>query len=144
MRNLKKEMIILESKSTSINPPEFDSEFCHICYQPEDKVVFLTWKQFCCYEDYRQPVRFALKLLQEYPGSNLVVDARNGFEDEKADAEWAFNEFIPEMAKTSCKTVTFIMNEVNDIEEEMDMWTKAFSKHFTVRKVTSYGAAFNS
>lgn len=128
----------MESNSIPANSPEFNSEFSHICYKPEDEVVFLTWKKFCCYENYRNPVRFALKLLQEYPGSNLVVDARNGFEDDKADVEWAFTEFIPEMAKTSCKTVTFLMNEVNEIEEEMDLWTKAFSKYFTVRKVTSY------
>jgi len=30
------------------------------------------------------------------------------------------------------------MNEVNDIEDEMDMWTKEFSKYFTVKKVTCY------
>ena len=131
----------MENVNTPANPQEFESEFCHIRNNLEDKVVFLTWKRFCCYEDYRNPVRFALKLLQENPGSNLVVDARNGFEDEKADVEWGFNEFIPAMAKTSCKTVTFIMNEINDIEGEMDMWTKELSKHFTVRKVTSYEQA---
>ena len=33
------------------------------------------------------------------------------------------------------------MNEVNDIEEEMDMWTKEFGKYFTVKKATSYEEA---
>lgn len=122
--------------------PDFDSDYCHITYLPDDKAVLHTWKRFCCGECYRTPVLFSLKLLQNYDGSNLVVDARNGFEDEKADVEWAFTEFIPAMAKTSCQTVTFIMNEVNDIEGEMDMWTREFSKYFKVRRVSSPEDAF--
>lgn len=122
--------------------PDFDSDYCHITYMPEYKAVLHTWKKFCCGDKYRTPVLFSLRLLQNYNGSNLVVDARNGFEDEKADVEWAFTEFIPAMAKTSCQTVTFIMNEVNDIEGEMDMWTREFSKHFKVRRASSLEDAF--
>lgn len=42
------------------------------------------------------------------------------------------------MAKTDCKIVVLIMNEVNRIEEEMDMWTKEFMKYFKVKRITSY------
>lgn len=52
--------------------------------------------------------------------------------------EWGFSVLLPGMAKTSCKIVCFIMNEVSSIEEEMDMWTKEFSKYFKIIKVTSY------
>ena len=45
------------------------------------------------------------------------------------------------MSSTDCKIVVFIMNEVNEIEEEMDMWTKEFMKYFTVKKVTRYEEA---
>ncbi len=117
---------------------EFESEFCNVKYIEKDKIVFLTWKKFCCLDNYRTPTVFALELLRKYPYSNLVVDARNGFEDDKADVEWAFNYLIPEMAKTDCKYVVFIMNEVNDIEEEMDMWTREFSKYFIVKKADNY------
>jgi hypothetical protein len=120
---------------------EFDSEFCKVQYMEADNIVFLTWKKFCCYEDYREPTVFALDLLRQYPGSNFVVDARNGFEDEKADVEWAFSELLPAMSKTDCKKVVFIMNEANEIEEEMDMWTREFRKYFSVKKVASYEAA---
>lgn len=34
-----------------------------------------------------------------------------------------------------------IMSEVNDIEGEMDMWTKEFSKYFKVVHTTSYEKA---
>ena len=42
------------------------------------------------------------------------------------------------MSNTDCKNVVFIMNKVNEIEEEMDMWTKEFRKYFTVKKVKCY------
>ena len=48
---------------------------------------------------------------------------------------------LPAISSTNCKIVIFIMNEVNEIEEEMDMWTKEFMKYFTVKKVTSYAEA---
>ena len=43
------------------------------------------------------------------------------------------------MAKTGCKTVWFIMTQVNETEigEEMDMWTAEFLKYFAVKKVDS-------
>jgi hypothetical protein len=117
---------------------EFDSEFCNVRYISKDNIVFLTWKKFCCYDDYRNPTMFALELLKKYPNSDFVVDARNGFEDKKEDVEWGFSVLLPAMSKTDCKNVVFIMNEVNEIEEEMDMWTKELMKYFTVKKVKCY------
>lgn len=127
--------------SKRIEKNEFDSEFCNVKYMAEDNIVLLTWKKFCCYDDYRNPTTFALELLKKYPNSNFVADARNGFEDEKDDVEWGFSVLLPAMSKTDCKNVVFIMNEVNEIEEEMDMWTKEFMKYFKVKKVTGYAEA---
>lgn len=45
-----------------------------------------------------------------------VFDARNGFEDEKDDVVWGFNFLLPKMAKTDCKCIAFILEEVNEIE----------------------------
>lgn len=122
---------------------EFDSDFSNVKYMTDDNIVLLTWKKFCFYDDYRNPTTFALELLKKYPNSNFVIDARNGFEDEKDDVEWGFSVLLPAMSSADCKNVVFIMNEVNEIEEEMDMWTKEFMKYFTVKKVTSYGEAVN-
>lgn len=123
---------------------EFDSEFCNVKYMEKDKVVLLTWKKFAQSEDYRRPTRYALDLLKEYPHSNLVVDARDGFEDAKEDVEWGFKELLPNMAKTDCSYVAFILQKAPEIEEEMDMWTKEFSKYFTVTKSESYEQAIQS
>ena len=120
---------------------EFDSEFSNVKYIEKDNVVLITWKKFCCYDDYRNPTLFALEQLKKRQGSNLIVDARNGFEDEKADVEWGFSVLIPAMAETACKKVVFILEEVNEIEKEMDMWTKEFLKYFKVKSVTSYEKA---
>lgn len=122
---------------------EFDSEYCNVKYIREDNVVFLTWKKFCSHDDYRTPAKFAVDLLKEYSNSNFICDARNGFEDDKDDVEWGFSVYLPSMAKTDCKAVVFIMNEVNEIEGEMDMWTKEFMKYFKVKRTTSYKEGVN-
>ena len=121
-----------------IEKDEFDSEFCNVKYIYQDNLVFLNWKKFCCYYNYRTPTTFALELLKNHPNSNFVVDVRNGFEDLEDDVNWGFSELLPAMSKTNCKIVIFIMNEINEIKEEMDMWTKEFMKYFTVKKVTNY------
>lgn len=117
---------------------EFDSEFCNVKYIEADNVVLLTWKQFACGVDYRRSTTFAWELLKEYKNSKFIVDARNGFEDDKKDVEWGFSVLLHGMAQTTCKMVCFIMNEVNEIENEMDMWTKEFGKYFAVFKASNY------
>lgn len=127
-------LLINEKAST-----EFDSEYCNVKYLSDKNAVLLTWKKFVCFDNYRKPTRFALELLKEYSADNFIIDARDGFEDEKADVEWGFSWLLPEMAKTACKTVTVVMNEVHDdIEEEMDMWTAEFSKYFKVVKTDNF------
>lgn len=123
---------------------EFDSEFCNVRYMEDDNVVLLTWKKFAQGDDYRRPTLFASNLLKQYSHSNFVVDARNGFEDDKEDVEWGFSELLPNMATSDCKFVTFIMEKAPDIEEEMDMWTKEFGKYFAVTKAASYEQAIQN
>lgn len=120
---------------------EFDSEFCNVRYMENDNAVFLTWKKFACMTDYRRPTLFALDLLKQFPHSNFIVDARNGFEDDKEDVKWGFSELLPNIAKTDCEYVVFIMPEIENIKDEMDMWTKEFGKYFAVVKVNSYEQA---
>lgn len=119
---------------------EFHSEFADVKYIEKDNIVLLTWKKRAVLDDYRNPTTFALSMLRDNKGSNFVIDARNGFEDDKRDVEWGFSFLLPEMSKTTCNYVVFIMNDYkhNDIEEEMDMWTFEFSKYFKVRKCSDY------
>ncbi len=123
---------------------EFCSEYANVKYIKEDNIVLLTWKQPAYLENYRKPTELALEMLRSNEGSNLVIDARNGFEDAKSDVEWGFNYLLPEMAKTSCRFVCFIMNQVNEIEDEIDMWTMEFGKYFAVIRAEDYKTAKNS
>ncbi len=123
---------------------EFNSEYASVTYKEEDKVVCLVWKKPAYLDNYREPAMFALELLRQYEGSNFVVDARNGFEDDKRDVEWGFTYLLPEMAKTSCRFFSFIMNEVNAIEDEMDMWTLEAGKYFAITIAKDYEGALRS
>ena len=124
--------------------PIYDSKFGKVDYISGDNVVLLTWKQFCCFDDYRNTTLAALDALRSNSGSSFIIDARNGFEDEKEDVEWGFSVLLPAMSKTTCKAVVFIMNVVTDIEDEMDMWTMEFRKYFTVYRAASYEDALKS
>lgn len=117
---------------------EFNSEFCNVKYIESDNIVFLTWKKFCSFDNYRTPAMFAADLLKSHADSNFVIDARNGFEDVKEDVEWGFSVYLPYMAQSDCKMCVFIMNEVSDIEGEIDLWTKEFMKYFQVKRALSY------
>lgn len=116
----------------------FDSPFCNVQYIAKDQIVYLTWKKFCSYEDYREPTLFASSLLKTHDGANFVIDARNGFEDEKDDVEWGFRVLLPDMATSSCKVCVFILEKKVEIEDEIDLWGAEFGKYFRVEKVTSY------
>lgn len=122
----------------------FDSKYGMVEYVKEVNAILLTWKEKCSHDDYRDATLAALSGLQKYKRSNFVVDARNGFEDEKEDVEWGFNILLPAMSKTTCKAVVFIMEGVANIEGEMDMWTKEFNRYFKVVKVDSYIKAISA
>ena len=124
-----------------MNNNTYDSEFCNVVYVEADHVVLLTWKKFCCFDNYRKPTLFASELLKKYQGSNFVIDARNGFEDEKEDVAWGFRVLLPDMAQSGCKKCVFILQEMPLIEDEIDLWTAEFQKYFEVFKVCSYTEA---
>lgn len=130
-------------KACDASQETFDSKYCFVTYKAADQVVFLQWKQFSSFENYRKPTTFALELLRKYPGSHFVIDARNGFEDEAEDVAWGFSFLLPEMAKAGCRKVAMIMNAVNDIEGEMDMWSKELKKYFKLVRSESYEDALS-
>ena len=121
---------------------KYQSEYAEVEYRECENVVLLTWKKEAHLNDYREPTEFALQLLKE-KNCNFIIDARNGFEDDKADVEWGFSYLLPEMSKTGCQKICFIMTEVNEEEigDEMDMWTAEFSRYFKVYKAVTYEKA---
>lgn len=122
---------------------EFDSQYCNVKYIEKDNVVLVTWKKFCRLDDYRKPTMFAAELLKSHKNSNMIADARHGFEDDKADVEWGFKVLLPEMAKSDCKKWAFIVNEVGNIDGELDMWSLEIMKYFKIKKVLTYNEALD-
>lgn len=121
----------------------FDNEFCKVEFLSDYNAVYLAWKKFACGSDYRKPTLYALDIMKQNDNCTFIIDARNGFEDDKADVEWGFTELLPAMGKTTCTTCIMIMNKVSGIEDEMDMWTAEFSKYFKVIHTTNTKDALN-
>lgn len=48
------------------------SEYCDVHYEENYNVVFVKWKKFCCKDDYRNPLEYALKLIKASSGCCTV------------------------------------------------------------------------
>lgn len=40
----------------------YSSEYCDVKYEENYNVVFVKWKKFCSYDDYRKPLEYALEM----------------------------------------------------------------------------------
>ncbi len=115
----------------------FQSEFCNVNYLPDINVVFVEWKEFCCDKDYREPLLHAIDIMKTHANCHYVADTRNGFENEEADTQWVFNEFIPLAASAGCKYIFFIIQPDNRLKEELEGQSVELKKHFEV--IACYG-----
>ena len=99
---------------------EFKSEFCEVKYEPGYNVVFVKWKKFCCKEDYRKPLKYALKIIKSYENCDYVADTRSGFENIPEDTQWVADYFMPKAVEYGCKCIYFIIDENNSLKEELE------------------------
>ena len=63
----------------------YQSEFCDVSYNHELNIAFVKWKKFCQNDAYRQPLLYALEIMEKHEGCNYCADTRDGFENEEAD-----------------------------------------------------------
>ena len=110
----------------------YRSEFCDVDYNKELNIVFVTWKKFCCGDDYRNPLLYALDIMRKNHDCQYVADTRAGFENEKADNQWLFDVFLSEATKTSCKMIFFIIDKSNSLKEELEGQSVELGKLFDV------------
>ena len=96
------------------------SEFCDVKYEEKHNVVFVEWKKFCCREDYRKPLEYALDIIKNHKGCNYVADTRNGFENIPEDTEWVAQYFMPKAKEYGCKIIYFIIDKGNSLKEELE------------------------
>ncbi len=95
------------------------SEYCDVRYEEEKNVVFVKWKKFCCMEDYRKPLEYALEIIGKYK-CDYVADTRDGFENIPEDTAWVADYFMPKAALLGCECIYFIIDEDNSLKEELE------------------------
>ena len=98
----------------------YQSEFCNVSYNEQYNVVFVEWKKFCCFDNYRKPLEYALSIIKEHKGCNYVADTRNGFENIEEDTSWVADYFMPKAALLGCECIYFIIDEDNSLKEELE------------------------
>ena len=109
------------------------SEFCDVNYNEKLNIVFVKWKKFCSLNYYRDPLNHALEIMKNHKNCHYVADTRDGFENEKADTEWLFSEWLPRVAsQTTCEIIFFIINEDNKLKEELEGQSTELGKFFKV------------
>ena len=95
------------------------SEYCDVNYNETYNIVFVKWKKFCCMEDYRKPLKFALDIIKQYK-CDYVADTRDGFENIPEDTKWVADYFMPKAAEYGCKVIYFIIDENNTLKDELE------------------------
>ena len=95
------------------------SEYCDVKYQEEYNVVFVKWKSFCCKDDYRNLLKYALEIINKRK-CNYVADTRTGFENIPEDTQWVADYFIPRAVEYGCRCIYFIIDESNSLKEELE------------------------
>ncbi len=101
-------------------PKGYNSEFCEVKYEPNYNVVFVKWKKFCCNDDYRAPLEYALDIIKQHENCNYVADTRSGFENIPEDTQWVADYFMPTAVEYGCKCIYFIIDENNSLKEELE------------------------
>lgn len=97
----------------------YSSEYCEVKYEENYNVVFVKWKKFCSYDDYRKPIEYALEIIKQYQ-CNYVADTRSGFENIPEDTKWVADYFMPQAAMHGCKCIFFIIDKDNSLKEELE------------------------
>ena len=110
----------------------YKSEFSDVSYNEELNVVFVKWKKFCRFDDYRKPLLYALEIMKKHKNCHYVADTRDGFENDPVDTQWLFDEWLPQVELTSCKAVFFIIDNDNKLKEELEGQSLELKKKFNV------------
>ena len=52
----------------------YRSDYCEVNYEEKYNVVFVKWKKFCCNQDYREPLEYALDIIKQHENCNYVAE----------------------------------------------------------------------
>jgi len=97
----------------------YRSEYCDVSYEEKYNVVLVVWKKFCCMEDYRQPLEYALEIIRQHR-CDYAADTRSGFENIPEDTRWVADYFMPKAVENGCTTIFFLIDRENSLKEELE------------------------
>jgi len=98
----------------------YNTKYYEVHYEKDYNVVFVKWKEYCCFDDYRKPLKYALDIIKNNSNCNYVADTRSGFENHPDDTKWVADVFIPSAVEYGCKIIYFIIDENNSLKDELE------------------------
>lgn len=110
----------------------YESEYCRVDYMESLNAVLCQWKRRSTLADYRNPLRYGLRLLNEKEAVIWITDTTNGFECEADDMQWLQESFLPRTIESPCQTIVFILNDDSILKAEVEQHTRALSQYFNV------------
>ncbi|QOP42078.1 GNAT family N-acetyltransferase [Sulfurimonas marina] len=111
----------------------YETQFCKVEYLKEYNGVFCIWQGFCQGDEYKKPLEFGLKLLEEYSADTWITDTAKGFENTTEDTTWLIEEFIPKVQKTTCERIIFLIDKQSPLQDEIKAQEKILSQYFEVQ-----------
>lgn len=113
----------------------FQSEFCKVAYLQNINAVLCTWKKYCEFNDYREPLQYGLKLIRQNNATTWITDTSNGFESTSEDNQWLATEFSPQTINSTCKKVVFIIKNNSPLKKEIELHSQLLKQFFEVELV---------
>lgn len=112
----------------------FETQFCSVKYLKEIDAVLCSWKKYCSHDDYREPLKYGLKLMNENSATTWITDTTNGFESTQEDNQWLATEFTPQAINSSCKTIVFIIKNNSPFKDEIELHSQILRQFFEVKQ----------
>ena len=112
-----------------------ETEFCKIEYIEDLDAVLCSWKKYCSNDDYRNPLKYGLELINQKNATTWITDTTNGFEGTQEDSQWLATEFSPQAINSTCKTIVFIIKEDSPLRNKIELHSQILKQFFEVKLV---------
>lgn len=113
------------------------SDYCEVNYEAKYNVVLVKWKKFCCHQNYKKPLKYALNIIKQHDNCDYAADTRNGFENIPEDTQWVAEYFMPKAVENGCKCIYFIIDKSNSLKEELEGQENSSSDKIEFRYIYS-------
>jgi len=120
------------------------SDYATVEYFANYNVAFLSWRGEAHSEDYRKPLEFTMRLLNFNRGSSFILDMTHCFYESPDDLQWTFETVLPAIFRSGCDRFIFITKDINDLNNNNDLWIEHAKRFFRVNVVHSFDYAIGA